>query len=310
MSATPTIAVVIPLYNKAAYIRAALDSVLAQTSAVDEIIVIDDGSNDAGPLIVSGLVEGRIQLERQANAGVSAARNRGIRKARCDFVAFLDADDFYKPDFVKAMRSLIAEWPQAAVFCSGYSRAYRGGEQVDCIRAPMKPMQTGLIRNFYLSWCQQSFTNTSAIVVRRAALLACEPMFVEGERLGEDQDLWFRLAERHEVAYVNAPLSVYRMDVPASATNQSAAESLRPLPCYERLGQRLEDNRVPRHLRAAARRLLASHLLNLARRCLEAERADLALHYLMDRRSFGNALYWVRTAALVCAKRFSAGLVK
>jgi hypothetical protein len=209
------------------------------------------------------------------------------------------------PEYLNEIRALIAKWPEAAVFCTGYSREYTSGMIVDCTRAGMEPMESGLISNFYLAWCQQSFTNSSAIVVRREALLACEPMFAADERLGEDQDLWFRLAERHEVAYVNAALSVYRMDVPASATSYSDTSPLLPLPCYERLGQRIADGQVPQRLLRGARKLLASHLLNLARRCMHAQQRDLALRYLMDRRSFANVPFWARTAAVLAAERVS-----
>lgn len=308
--AVPTIAVVIPLYNKAAFVHQAIEAVLAQTSPVNEVIVIDDGSTDAGPAIVASFADIRIRLESQANAGVSAARNRGIRAAQSEFVAFLDADDFYSPDFVGAIRALIAKWPEASLFCSGYSRALPDGRHVSCTLPTMRPNDSGLITDFYMNWCQQRFTNSSAMVVRRNALLACQPMFAEGERLGEDQDLWFRLAEQHEVAYVNSALSIYRIDVPASATNQNTTDDFQLLGCYERLGQRLIDGQVPKQMRAGARKLLSSHLLNLVRRCLDADRMELAMRFLLDRRSFGHPLYWVRTAVLVLRTRLSFGLSK
>jgi glycosyltransferase involved in cell wall biosynthesis len=304
VSAPPTIAVVIPLYNKAAFVQQAVDAVLAQTSRVDELIVIDDGSVDAGPSIVQAFADDRIQLVRQPNSGVSAARNRGIRIASSEFVAFLDADDYYKPKFIEAIRELIAQWPEAAVYCSGYSRAKDGAESVDCLHRAMRPKQTGLIDDFYSDWCQQTFTNSSAIVVRRTALLQCDPMFVEGERLGEDQDLWFRLAERYPVVYVNRPLSVYRIAVAQSAM-QGANESLDLLPCYQRLAERLTSDEVPHRLRRGARRLLASHLLNLARRSVNAHKPNRALSYLLDRRSYGHLSYWIRTASVLVWSRLS-----
>jgi glycosyltransferase involved in cell wall biosynthesis len=88
---------VIPVFNGERYLREALASVFRQTHSAIEIIVVDDGSTDGTPRIL-GEMSGRITSVRQANAGPSAARNRGIEKARGDYVAFLDADDLWLPD--------------------------------------------------------------------------------------------------------------------------------------------------------------------------------------------------------------------
>jgi len=96
----PRFSVIIPAYNAAAFITRAIDSVLAQTWPAEEIIVVDDGSGDATADIVAGYGE-RVRSLRQDNAGVSAARNAGARAASGDWLAFLDADDWYYPDRLK-----------------------------------------------------------------------------------------------------------------------------------------------------------------------------------------------------------------
>jgi len=96
----PRFSVIIPAYNAAAFIAQAIDSVLAQTWPAHEIIVVDDGSADATAQVVAGYGD-RVRYLRQENAGVSAARNAGARAATGDWLAFLDADDWYYPDRLK-----------------------------------------------------------------------------------------------------------------------------------------------------------------------------------------------------------------
>ena len=93
------ISVVIPLYNKEKYIKRAIESVLNQTFQKFEIIVVNDGSTDKSAEIVQNIKDPRIRLINQKNAGVSAARNRGIQEAKYEYIAFLDADDFWEKIF-------------------------------------------------------------------------------------------------------------------------------------------------------------------------------------------------------------------
>lgn len=113
----PRFSVIIPVYNAAATLARALDSVLAQTYAAHEIIVVDDGSTDASAAVVAGYGD-KIRYLRQDNAGVSAARNRGAQVASGDWLAFLDADDWYYPDRLKWHAEWIARDP-ALDFLSG-----------------------------------------------------------------------------------------------------------------------------------------------------------------------------------------------
>ena len=95
------VSVIIPLHNKGKYIGRALNSVFAQTHEDFEVVVVDDGSSDHGPDIVRQYTDKRLRLIQQENAGPGAARNRGIREAKGQYVAFLDADDEWLPDFLK-----------------------------------------------------------------------------------------------------------------------------------------------------------------------------------------------------------------
>lgn len=301
---SPSISVVIPLYNKGAYIADAIRSVLIQAVPVLEVLVVDDGSTDDGPAQVAAMRQPQIRLLTQPNAGVSAARNRGIAQARGDLVAFLDADDLWQPGFLDAITALYRQCPDAKLYGTGYTRVDPQGHREDVQLQRLASEASGAVADFYRAWSAGSFTFTSAIAVPRATLLALTPAFPVGERLGEDQDLWFRLAERGTVAYCNRPLVDYRVGVAGSATQTCAVQAV--LPCFQRLSARLAAGLVPPAMRAGARRLLASHCLNVARGQARAGHASQAWQQLLHPWSRGNPLYWLRTLLWLAAHRHPA----
>jgi glycosyltransferase involved in cell wall biosynthesis len=116
----PEISIIIPLYNKGRYISRALDSVFAQTYHDYEIIVVDDGSTDNGVEIVRHYSDSRLRLILQSNAGPGAARNRGIGESRARFLAFLDADDEWMPEFLQKSLGILQSNPDCDLTASAY----------------------------------------------------------------------------------------------------------------------------------------------------------------------------------------------
>lgn len=140
----------------------------------------------------------------------------------------------------------------------------------------------------------RQFFFTSSVCVRRQALLDLDTLFPEGERLGEDQDVWFRLAEQHPVAYSARVLALYRVDVAGSLTASTALPGL--LPCYRRLEARLARGDYPaRHVRGA-RRMLAVNYLNAARSLLRQGKRREAAALAFTRTATGHPTYWLRVA--------------
>lgn len=290
------ISVVIPLYNKSSFVRKAIRSVLAQTLPPHEILVIDDGSTDGSGNVVTHIASPMVRLISQPNRGVSAARNRGIDAATGDLVAFLDADDCYHTGHLQAIAQLAGKYPHAGLYASRYFRVWDGDrrEPVPIVRSLSRG--PGLVKDFYFAWCRSPFLATSSVVVRRRVFEDPTFRFPVGERLGEDQDLWFRVAEHFPIAYSPSPLVDYRVGVSDSLTG--GPPLLDALPAVQRLINRIESGLVPSHLVASARKLVASHMLNIARNRLRNGDRIGAWNLVRDRRTRANRSYRMRTAAM------------
>lgn len=211
MNKTPTICVVIPLYNKAPHIVKTIESVLAQTSPPDEIIVVDDGSTDGGArLVVPYTKENRVRLLKQSNAGESCARNRGISETTCEYVAFLDADDFWLPHHIDTLRRLIAMYPQASLFSTAHV-IERDGKQYRP-RSSYRDGSYGLVDDFFARYAYGlSLINSITACAKRQDILEIGG-FPIGVRRGPDIICWINMALKYHVAHAEIVTAVYYQD--------------------------------------------------------------------------------------------------
>jgi glycosyltransferase involved in cell wall biosynthesis len=196
----PLISVVIPLYNGAGYIRRSIQSVLDQTYSDFELIVVDDGSTDGGPEVVRTFTDSRIRLIRQANAGVAAARNRGIAEAKGKYVAFLDADDDWEPQFLEAVAHLSVAYPAAGILGTGYRKVYPAGPSVEFTVAESRSRTTLLIDDYFRRLQEGSIVHVSAVAIP-AHVFQELGGFLEGYHCGDDQEMWARIALRYPLGY-------------------------------------------------------------------------------------------------------------
>lgn len=206
------ISIIIPLYNKAASIARALDTVLAQTYQDFEVVVVDDGSTDEGGAIVEQYADPRIRLIRQDNAGVSAARNRGIEEAKGEYVAFLDADDEWRSEYLGVQHQLTEKYPQCDVFATNYEFRGLSGYVVSTIlrKLPSKDEDFELTNYFEVAYSSHPPLWTSAVMVCKAALKSIGG-FPVGIRSGEDLLTWARLAIKYKIAYTTHSLAIYNL---------------------------------------------------------------------------------------------------
>ena len=208
----PPVSVVIPLYNKALYIRRAVQSVLNQTLGDFELIVVDDGSTDEGGSVVESFVDVRIRLISQENGGECAARNRGISEARANLVAFLDADDEWLPDHLATISRLAEKYPECGAYAAGYRMVVTGGRSIVPRHYGLPdPPWEGVIPNYFHSRMSSYIITSSSTAVRRD-VFARVGAFPAGERRAGDDDMWMRIALRYDIAYSHHTGLIYHCD--------------------------------------------------------------------------------------------------
>src|SRR6478672_7420045 len=123
----PVFSIVIPLYNKANYFENTLKSVLEQTFTAFEIVIVDDCGSDNSYDVAKRFVSDKIRIIRHdRNHGLSAARNTGIKNANSNYVAFVDADDLWKPDYLQELHQLVSDFSDAKLFATAYEEIYPG----------------------------------------------------------------------------------------------------------------------------------------------------------------------------------------
>jgi glycosyltransferase involved in cell wall biosynthesis len=215
--------VVIPLYNKENHIHRALNSVLSQTVQDFEIIVIDDGSTDNGAAVVQNILDARITLIRQENAGVSSARNRGIDESCADFIAFLDADDEWKRDHLYNLHRLISDFPQAGIYATAYEIMLPTGKlKFPKIRfLPPLPWD-GIMESYFKTAAESDPPVWTSTVCIPRKIFGDVGNFCIGKRMGEDLDMWGRVALKYPVAYSRKVGATYYHNLPDSACSRFA----------------------------------------------------------------------------------------
>jgi len=191
----PRISVVIPLFNKEKDIKNTLSSVLAQSFDDFEIIIVNDGSTDSSKKIVNGFKDKRIRLFSEKNKGVSCARNFGVEKANSNYIAFLDADDYWYPNHLENLYSLITKFPSYLWCASAYEKKWNKNLITPMVSPVMDKGENwmGEIDDFFKNCYIDSLTNSSSVCFVKSFIISLEG-FNATFTHGEDTDLWIRTA--------------------------------------------------------------------------------------------------------------------
>lgn len=208
--------VIVPLYNKAQYIKRTIESVLHQTYSDFELIVVDDGSTDDSLEMAKSVVGSNKEkciVIAQANSGVSCARNEGVALSKGKYVCFLDSDDWWEPRFLEEINRLIESYPDAGLYGTGFYLVKNGRKKI----APIG-VEAGFVKG-YINYCQvyaetMCMPISSSSVVIPKDIFDSSGRFRSGITLGEDFDLWIRITLKYPVVLLNRPLSNYFQDIP------------------------------------------------------------------------------------------------
>lgn len=204
----PLVSVILPTYNRLAFLRLALESVLNQDYAPLEVIVVDDGSTDATPAYMATLDDTRVRYLYFANQGPAAARNAGIGAARGAYLALIDSDDLWCPGKLAAQVAYLERHPAVGMLATNF-KYFETSAGTLC--DPAQPFGYAAGPRFLQDILECRFPMAPSTVMLRGATLARVGGFNEQLRIAEDLDLWVRIGLDSEVAYLDQVYTAVRL---------------------------------------------------------------------------------------------------
>ncbi len=276
------VTVIMPLYNKRAEVGRAISSVLAQAHQDLALLVVDDASSDGSADEVKRFTDPRVRLIRQEHRGAAAARNRGIKEAGTDLIAFLDADDEWRPDFLRTALAIHARHPDAGIWATAYEAVDEKGRCVRQLgfRGIPRTLDGGLLDDFFLSMLKFPPVCSSNVMSKKS-IFAKTGGFPEAEVLAEDWDTWVRVALRYRIAYSPVIGMVYHADASNRAEKAHRFHGVETT-LARTLRAALAEDRFTTTKRRSVELFLGKHLLKIAKHCMEADNAARARELIRE----------------------------
>ena len=212
----PFFSVIIPVYNKEKFVEKTLKSVLNQTFTDFEIVIVNDGSTDGSETIILDFKDERIRYFPKANEGVSVARNFGIEKSSSDYICFLDADDYWHPDFLQTLHTYIQKLPDEKVFAMAYE--IETDKNVFPAQYSIPTTNDFEIVNYFEASKEASVLWTSSAAFHRD-IFTKVGNFDPKIKSGQDIDLWIRIGLVYPVVFIPKVQSRYVYDFESLSRN-------------------------------------------------------------------------------------------
>lgn len=207
---TPFFSVIIPLYNKEKYIQNTLNCVFNQSFSNFEVIVVNDGSTDRSLVVLEEFSDDRLKIIHQQNQGVSVARNTGMENAKADYICFLDADDVWKPNHLRAFHDTIAEFPEAKMYCGRYVTQISKNTFIKNNFIDIDESYEGYINDFFKSSLINRLATGSSVCINKEVYHEIGD-FSSSISSGEDTDYWTRVALKFKTAITKHNTLVYNL---------------------------------------------------------------------------------------------------
>ena len=255
MATTVPVSVIIPVYNAESSIARAVGSVFEQSVPPQEIVVVDDGSSDGSAEVIKGLGD-KVRYLYQSNAGASAARNHAIREAHCEWIAFLDADDTWKPNRLERQFEVLDRNPDLVWAAGSYTNTLNGRIESH----PEKKFSDRLITDDVAADALELMGNgwsiwTGTLVVRREVFDEVGDFDIE-QRTSHDLDLWIRIAAKHpRLVWILDPIADYEINATGLTLTSVSANDPTLIRLYQRAFENTRSLSAERqsHLKAFAR---------------------------------------------------------
>ena len=210
--------IVIPLYNKEQSIVFTLQSIFKQTFHEFEVIIIDDGSTDESVNKVRKVFDNRIKICQKANGGVCSARNRGIEEAKFKYIAFLDGDDYWDPDYLSEQKKMIEDFPHAAMWGINFAPVING--KISPLETKLPEDFRGIVENYFSINRHSDLFCSSSVVIRKEAFEVAG-IFDTRIKYSEDLDMWYRLILNFPVVFYDKIMVYYQHDAENRAMKKS-----------------------------------------------------------------------------------------
>lgn len=295
MSSAPLVSIVLPTYDRLPYLRGAVGSVLAQTYARWELIVVDDGSADGTADWVRGIGDERVRLLARPHRGrIPVLRNEGVREARGEYVAFLDSDDAWRADKLGLQVAAHRAHPDVRWSYSGRTVVDAAGRVIPDERlAPWRPVSGRIARRLLV---HEAMVALPSVLAERA-LLEEAGGFDESLPFSTDYDLWLRLALRAECLALPEPLVRIRLH-PAQSTRDRPEVNESFIRVYRKYAG-LDPDPAVRRVCRRQQGFYAMHVSRQRQRLGQRGAALRAALYALSRRPLWRPAWHALAAALL-----------
>jgi glycosyltransferase involved in cell wall biosynthesis len=238
-----SVSVVIPAYNAGTTIAKTIESVLRQTTPVQEVIVVNDGSKDDTAEVIASFGDS-VTLVNQENKGVSDARNHGVSHAKTNWIAFLDADDLWNPEKIESQVNFLMQHPDVSWCATRYFQCIGDTKAISRYPEPVpnNVESAGKVIHSLKSIATGANIWISTILIRKSLVLEAGGFHTKLSSTA-DNDLWFRVGKlQKSIAYLNQPLAYYMIDPDGMSRTETKKISPARFEFFERLARHIEDS--------------------------------------------------------------------